>query len=110
MKLIRPKITPSPWVQDDGGNIVTSPHDKDGPDDDVCEVYGGNSDDDLVRKANSKAISQVPEIMDDLEKILWAADRYKDEPKKQTLALFDIKEWAEKALTRMGYTQEEEKE
>lgn len=53
--------TPTPWTIDSDGDgkpnaIITSTHDADGPDDDVCEVYGGNSDDDETRAANAALI------------------------------------------------------
>jgi hypothetical protein len=53
--------TPTPWTIDSDGDgkpnaIITSTHDKDGPDDDVCEVYGGNADDDATRAANAAFI------------------------------------------------------
>lgn len=62
------KHTPGPWFIDSDGEgkpnaIVTSTHDKDGIDDDVCEVYGGNSDNCDTREANAHLISAAPDLL-----------------------------------------------
>ena len=63
------RATPGPWVVDTDGDgkphaVITSTHDADGLDDDVCEVYGGNADDDGVREANARLIAAAPDLAD----------------------------------------------
>lgn len=58
--------TPGPWFVTSSGqphDLVTSTHDSDGLDDDVCEVYGGNDDSDEVRAANAHLIAAAPELL-----------------------------------------------
>lgn len=62
------KHTPGPWTTDSDGDgkafaIVTSTHIEGGPDDDVCEVYGGNTDDEATRKANATLIAAAPKLL-----------------------------------------------
>lgn len=62
--------TPRPWFIDcdgEGGLIITSPHNKHGLDDDVCEVYGGNDDDKKVKAANAALIVHAVKLLDVLE-------------------------------------------
>lgn len=64
--------TPGPWHIDTDGEgrpnaIVTSTHDHDGLDDDICEVYGGNYDDDATREANARVIAAAPCMLTALE-------------------------------------------
>lgn len=71
--------TPGPWVTDTDGEgkpfaIVTSTHNSDGPDDDVCEVYGGNDDDDAVREANARIIAASPAMLAALKRAADALD------------------------------------
>lgn len=68
------KRTPGPWTIDADGDgkpdaIITSTHDRDGPDDDICEVYGGNADDDETRHANARLIAAAPELLEELQHI-----------------------------------------
>ena len=60
--------TPGPWFTDSDGDgkpfgIFTSTHDADGPDDDMCEVYGGNDDDDTTREANARLVASAPDLL-----------------------------------------------
>ena len=43
--------------------IVTSTHTA-SLDDDICEVYGGNKDDDDIRKANASLIAAAPDLLE----------------------------------------------
>ena len=66
------KHTPGPWVIDSDGDgkanaIVTSTH-LASLDDDICEVYGGNKDDDDIRKANASLIAAAPDLLEALRK------------------------------------------
>ena len=73
------KHTPGPWtiaMGADGSTLVTSTHEKDGIDDDVCLVYGGNDSDPKTMSANARLIAVAPEldayrqyIEDNLERI-----------------------------------------
>ena len=61
------KHTPGPWVIDSDGDgkanaIVTSTH-LASLDDDICEVYGGNMDDDDTRQANARLIAAAPDLL-----------------------------------------------
>lgn len=58
--------------------------------------------------ADAKAISQVPEVMEKLEAIYSMADFSVYEPKKQTLALWDIRDIASDLMLAMGYTEDEQ--
>jgi hypothetical protein len=46
----------------DGSTLVTSTHEKDGIDDDVCLVYGGNDNDPKAKMANARLIAAAPEL------------------------------------------------
>ena len=66
------KHTPGPWVIDSDGDgkanaIVTSTHTA-SLDDDICEVYGGNMDDDDTRQANARLIVSSPDLLEALRK------------------------------------------
>jgi hypothetical protein len=59
------KHTPGPWtiaMGADGSTLVTSTHEKDGIDDDVCLVYGGNDSDPKTMSANASLIAAAPEL------------------------------------------------
>ena len=73
--------TPGPWFTDTDGDgkdfaLVTSTHDKDGPDDDVCEVYGGNCDDDDTREANARLISAAPELLELVKSLVDTREKH----------------------------------
>lgn len=58
--------TPGPWVITVGSRdevIVTSPHDPEGIDDDVCLVYGGNDEERSIREANARLIAAAPKLL-----------------------------------------------
>ncbi len=64
------KPTPGPWCLDSAGQgdvTVTSTHDTDGSDDDVCEVYGADEDQQL---ANATLIAAAPDLLAALEDVL----------------------------------------
>ena len=67
------KHTPGPWTITtgaEGNTLVTSPHDKDGIDDDVCLVYGGNDKDPETMGANARLIAAAPELLAALKRTL----------------------------------------
>lgn len=93
------KHTPLPWTIDTDGTgrqfaIVTSTHDADGPDDDVCEVYGGNADDYETRVANAVLIVNAVNSRDDLlaacKMLLWYYETFRDSTPKGPTELDDI--------------------
>ena len=72
------KHTPGPWVIDSDGDgkanaIVTSTHTA-SLDDDICEVYGGNKDDDDIRKANARLIAAAPELLEAIREVVGFFD------------------------------------
>ena len=89
-----PAHTPTPWTIDSDGDgkpnaIITSTHDSNGPDDDVCEVYGGNADDDSTRKANAALIASAPDLLAALEAMVdasWNGPIDADHPARQKAA------------------------
>ena len=67
--------TPGPWVLDEGCNgdlLITSTHDSNGPDDDVCLVYGGN--DGERRTEDARLIAAAPELKRLLDLLSRAVD------------------------------------
>ena len=73
----RGKHTPGPWTVAtgaDGSTLVTSPHDRDGIDDDVCLAYGGNDSDPEAMSANARLIAAAPELLDLAREVAGVAE------------------------------------
>ena len=69
--------TPGPWTiatGADGSTLVTSPHDRNGIDDDVCLVYGGNDSDSEAMSANARLIAAAPKTKRQRDELLSLLD------------------------------------
>ncbi len=92
------KHTPGPWFVDCDGDGKqnsgwTSTHEE-VSDDDVCEVYGGNCDDDETRAANAALIAAAPELLEALRpfaELLESPDEWPDETFECFVDVADIK-------------------
>jgi len=77
------KHTPGPWGLiggADGDILVTSPHDEDGIDDDVCLVYGGNDDVPSTKMANARLIAAAPDFLSAAYRLLDYFDNPEGHP------------------------------
>ena len=105
------KHTFGPWtiaMGADGSTLVTSTHDKDGIDDDVCLVYGGNDSDPKTMSANARLIAKAPELLAAACRLLDYFDNADDHPDCiKDDVLIRLREVVEAATNPIAWKKEE---